>query len=184
MSRRRHQVRVGRCSGVPVSTEAERRREIIARAVSQIDFKDTAERAARQDRQEGVLRRRVLALAQGWTVDCDPEIVEAYMEDRRRGRTLKKSVLTVPFFTDAPLPSTSRDPLPPTMRRVVVELYLQQSGRCAYCQNQLGVGFHVEHRLPVSRGGTHARENLCCACPTCNLRKGTRTEEEFLKGMA
>jgi 5-methylcytosine-specific restriction endonuclease McrA len=38
--------------------------------------------------------------------------------------------------------------------------------------------------LPVSRGGTHARENLCCACPTCNLRKGTRTEEEFLKGMA
>ncbi len=34
--------------------------------------------------------------------------------------------------------------------------------------------------VPLSRGGTNGRENLCLSCPDCNLRKGTKTVNEFL----
>lgn len=38
----------------------------------------------------------------------------------------------------------------------------------------------IDHRVPVSRGGTNARDNLVGACLTCNNRKGARTATEFL----
>ncbi len=38
---------------------------------------------------------------------------------------------------------------------------------------------HVDHRLPLARGGTNAIENILPACARCNLRKHLMTEEEF-----
>jgi len=38
----------------------------------------------------------------------------------------------------------------------------------------------VEHRQPLILGGTNWPDNLCLACVRCNLRKGTKTEAEFL----
>jgi 5-methylcytosine-specific restriction endonuclease McrA len=58
-------------------------------------------------------------------------------------------------------------------------LYIQQKGMCYYCGVSLEVGYHVDHKVPLSRGGTHARINLALACPLCNHRKWTRTETEF-----
>jgi hypothetical protein len=37
----------------------------------------------------------------------------------------------------------------------------------------------TDHRLPVSRGGTDALENLVLACRSCNSAKGAKTVEEF-----
>jgi 5-methylcytosine-specific restriction endonuclease McrA len=57
-----------------------------------------------------------------------------------------------------------------------------QNGKCYYCQKPLdnrGRG-HLEHKTPLSRGGEHALNNVCFACSTCNLKKGRRTEFEFL----
>ena len=31
----------------------------------------------------------------------------------------------------------------------------------------------------VGRGGKHENENVVLSCPSCNLRKGSKTEEEF-----
>lgn len=39
--------------------------------------------------------------------------------------------------------------------------------------------YHIEHLLPVSRGGGNVIENLALACADCNLKKGTQTEKEF-----
>lgn len=39
--------------------------------------------------------------------------------------------------------------------------------------------FHIEHKTPVSRGGSSFPYNLCVSCPECNLAKGTMTEDEF-----
>lgn len=39
--------------------------------------------------------------------------------------------------------------------------------------------FTVDHRTPLSRGGTHADENLAGCCNDCNHKKGWLTEEEF-----
>ena len=62
----------------------------------------------------------------------------------------------------------------------VVYLYTDQQQSCAYCGNTLLAGYHVEHRIPLIRGGSNSLENLCLACPTCNLRKGAKTDQEFL----
>jgi 5-methylcytosine-specific restriction endonuclease McrA len=39
----------------------------------------------------------------------------------------------------------------------------------------------VEHRVPIVRGGTNDPSNLVIACHACNHKKGTRTEEEFVR---
>lgn len=39
--------------------------------------------------------------------------------------------------------------------------------------------YHIEHLLPVTRGGGNVIENLALACADCNLKKGTQTESEF-----
>jgi hypothetical protein len=42
-------------------------------------------------------------------------------------------------------------------------------------QSLQGATFHVEHILPVSRGGPSILENLAWCCPSCNLHKSDRT---------
>lgn len=56
-----------------------------------------------------------------------------------------------------------------------------QDNLCHYCQSNL-TSDHLEHMTPLSRGGLHDVSNLCLSCPECNLRKGTKTEEEFTGG--
>ncbi|WP_121160638.1 HNH endonuclease [Micromonospora pisi] len=51
-------------------------------------------------------------------------------------------------------------------------------GRCCYCGNVDGP-FWVEHRVPVSRGGTNELDNLDCACAECNFEKGDLLVEEW-----
>jgi hypothetical protein len=50
--------------------------------------------------------------------------------------------------------------------------------RCAYC-GRTPEKLQPDHRLPVSRGGSNSIENILPACPPCNFRKHTKTEEEF-----
>jgi 5-methylcytosine-specific restriction endonuclease McrA len=38
---------------------------------------------------------------------------------------------------------------------------------------------HVDHIIPLSRGGPEAITNLCCACAACNHKKWARTPQEF-----
>lgn len=38
----------------------------------------------------------------------------------------------------------------------------------------------IDHKVPISRGGTHERTNLVAACLTCNVSKRKRTDVEFL----
>jgi hypothetical protein len=42
-------------------------------------------------------------------------------------------------------------------------------------QSLQGATFHVEHILPASAGGSDDADNLCLACPGCNLHKSDRT---------
>lgn len=42
---------------------------------------------------------------------------------------------------------------------------------CAYCGCSLGDVCHVDHVVPLYRGGTSDPENLVVVCPDCNTRK-------------
>ena len=62
-----------------------------------------------------------------------------------------------------------------TVRLVIA----RAKGRCEYCrmhQSLQGASFHVEHIVPRIVGGADDETNLCLACPSCNLRKSSRTQ--------
>lgn len=50
--------------------------------------------------------------------------------------------------------------------------------RCAYCGGNTG-GIHMDHVIPMSRGGRHAIGNVLPACQTCNLSKGPKLLAEW-----
>jgi len=68
--------------------------------------------------------------------------------------------------------------------QLVYEDNIKQFGTltCIYCLIPLKFGKdHLEHKIPISRGGTNKYNNLAIACINCNSRKGNKTVEEYKK---
>lgn len=57
----------------------------------------------------------------------------------------------------------------------------RQKSCCYYCGRRL-VKYHVDHVIPLSRGGSDGAENKVLACPDCNLSKGSKLPSEWAKG--
>jgi len=57
--------------------------------------------------------------------------------------------------------------------------YTRQKGRCFWCGEKVGDTYHVDHVVPLSRGGSNGPENLVIACPACNLRKHDKLPHEW-----
>lgn len=53
---------------------------------------------------------------------------------------------------------------------------------CAYCGK--GGDLHVEHVVPISRGGTHVLGNIVPACPSCNFNKAAREVESWYRAQS
>lgn len=64
--------------------------------------------------------------------------------------------------------------------------YLENhDGRCYYCHKQLPIlDLTIDHKIPLFRGGENSIENVVAACLDCNLRKKTKTVEEYLDYLA
>lgn len=60
--------------------------------------------------------------------------------------------------------------------------YERQKGRCYYCDTKVGNTYHIDHVIPLSRGGSDSHENLVIACPPCNLSKGDKLPHEWVQG--
>lgn len=59
-------------------------------------------------------------------------------------------------------------------------LFGEQDGLCLYCSANLEQsGWHMDHKIPLSRGGKHDWNNVCLSCPNCNLVKHRKTATEF-----
>jgi 5-methylcytosine-specific restriction endonuclease McrA len=54
---------------------------------------------------------------------------------------------------------------------------LRDNNQCQYCGTSRGP-MTVDHIIPKTMGGTDSWENLVCACPRCNNKKGNRTPEQ------
>lgn len=52
---------------------------------------------------------------------------------------------------------------------------------CYYCTRSFPTTvLHIDHVIPISRGGAHSIGNICRSCPTCNLSKNCRMPSEFI----
>lgn len=73
-----------------------------------------------------------------------------------------------------PLPQFSS--LPEELRQRVFKRWGRE---CYYC-GATTEPFHVDHRVPIAKGGTDEIDNLVPACLRCNLSKGAKLLEEWL----
>jgi 5-methylcytosine-specific restriction endonuclease McrA len=51
-------------------------------------------------------------------------------------------------------------------------LFKAQKGKCAYCSQSIRKGYHVDHVIPLARGGSNWISNIAFACARCNTSKG------------
>jgi 5-methylcytosine-specific restriction endonuclease McrA len=63
----------------------------------------------------------------------------------------------------------------------IKEIFFAQKGRCAFCRMRLGKDRHIDHIVPLSKGGTSNRQNLQLLCKPCNLSKGSKDQIEFMQ---
>jgi hypothetical protein len=62
--------------------------------------------------------------------------------------------------------------------RLAEQVAARAGRRCEYCHTPMAItaqAFHADHILPTARGGLTRLDNLCLACPHCNLHKGDQT---------
>jgi 5-methylcytosine-specific restriction endonuclease McrA len=57
--------------------------------------------------------------------------------------------------------------------------YAAQRGKCWWCGKKVGTTYHVDHVIPLRRGGTNYPENIVIACPPCNSSKRDKLPQEW-----
>lgn len=74
-----------------------------------------------------------------------------------------------------------------TVEKVDYSLIRERDGTCYLCSVCFTEGerwntslTHVDHKIPVSRGGEHSYENCALTHKKCNLQKHDRTPDELL----
>jgi 5-methylcytosine-specific restriction endonuclease McrA len=65
---------------------------------------------------------------------------------------------------------------------ISLKLLSLQREKCAVCKKSLKkVGFHLDHIVPLSRGGANADRNIQLTCPDCNIKKGAKDPIKFMQ---
>lgn len=57
-----------------------------------------------------------------------------------------------------------------TAKRLAV-LFAKQDGKCSYCSQELVTNYHLDHIMPISKGGLHTLTNVQYLCQPCNNKK-------------
>jgi len=64
---------------------------------------------------------------------------------------------------------------------VKFNLFVKQSGICYWCFEKLDKIYHIDHVIPISRGGDNSETNIVVCCKSCNSQKSNKLVEEWLK---
>lgn len=61
-------------------------------------------------------------------------------------------------------------------------IFKAQKGKCVSCMSDLNkTSYHIDHRIPLAKGGMHTKSNIDLLCPSCNLRKGAKHPVKFMQ---
>ena len=61
------------------------------------------------------------------------------------------------------------------------KLFKLQKGKCACCGNPLGVSYHMDHIMPLSRGGLNVDSNIQLLTASCNHQKRAKDPVDFMQ---
>ena len=64
---------------------------------------------------------------------------------------------------------------------IVETLFRLQRGKCACCEMPLGEDYHLDHRVPLARGGAHEDSNMQLLRQHCNQSKGVKDPIEYMR---
>jgi 5-methylcytosine-specific restriction endonuclease McrA len=56
----------------------------------------------------------------------------------------------------------------------IQDIHRLQKGKCAICRKKLGDSYHVDHIVPIAKGGSNARSNLQLTHGRCNQQKNRK----------
>ena len=61
-------------------------------------------------------------------------------------------------------------------------IYARHNGKCAICGNYVSFKrFTIDHKRPISKGGTDDFRNLQAVCYSCNQMKNSLAWNEFMR---
>lgn len=60
------------------------------------------------------------------------------------------------------------------------QLFFKQRGKCKWCKCKIFNKYHVDHKTPLSRGGSDFPRNLQLLCKKCNQSKSAKTMREWI----
>lgn len=63
----------------------------------------------------------------------------------------------------------------------IQRLFDLQKGKCAICRVPIIDGYHVDHIMPIAKGGGNGSDNLQLLCASCNRSKSTKDPIEFMQ---
>lgn len=56
-----------------------------------------------------------------------------------------------------------------------------QRWKCAICAVSVREKYHVDHIMPLAKGGEHTPANLQLLCPSCNVRKSAKHPVDYMQ---
>lgn len=122
--------------------------------------------------------------ARRWArVKNDPDLLAAYRAARteceraRRQQDPYRGVGRDQFLADARRHAATRKAR--KLGQLIEEVdprivYQMHGGMCGICKEFIEGDFHVDHVIPLSKGGMHGYVNVQPAHPKCNFSKGNR----------
>lgn len=63
----------------------------------------------------------------------------------------------------------------------VKKIGLLQGWKCPVCFISIKNHYHVDHIIPLSKGGLHAADNIQLLCPSCNCKKNAKDPILFMQ---
>ena len=64
----------------------------------------------------------------------------------------------------------------------IQKIFKVQKGRCACCRIKFKrSNFHIDHIVPLVRGGSNWPSNIQLLCAVCNIKKGPKDSAEFMR---
>jgi 5-methylcytosine-specific restriction endonuclease McrA len=65
----------------------------------------------------------------------------------------------------------------------VVRILAAQKSKCAICKTPVRSKYHVDHIIPIARGGSNGPENIQILCGGCNTRKWAHDPIEHMQSL-